>query len=93
LEQVSITIRNNNECYFTLNANQICAGDGSAFAIKFGTKTYDSCQGDSGGPLVVKENGKFYQTGIVSYGGDTCDGVGVYTNVASYLTWISTRMV
>ena len=74
LEQVSVTIRKNSECYFSLNANQICAGDGSQF-VNGGTKTYDSCQGDSGGPLAIKENNVFYLAGVVSYGGSTCDGI------------------
>ena len=47
----------------------------------------DTCQGDSGGPLVIKENNKFIQVGIVSWGRG-CGDVGVYTRVSNYIDWI-----
>ncbi|CAL1534715.1 unnamed protein product [Lymnaea stagnalis] len=56
-----------------------------------GAPGQDSCQGDSGGPLVCKESdGRFYQYGVVSAGLDGQCGVsvGLYTKVASFLTWI-----
>ena len=31
-------------------------------------------QGDSGGPLVLQQNGQYVLTGVVSYGGDVCNG-------------------
>ena len=92
--QVSIPIRKNKECLtagnYTLSSKQLCAGDGINFDKS--STSHDSCQGDSGGPLIIKENDFFYQVGIVSYGTSKCDGVGVYTNVASYLDWISLNM-
>jgi secreted trypsin-like serine protease len=52
----------------------------------------DSCQGDSGGPLVAlnSRDGKIYQLGIVSFGGNCGDPQfpGVYTMVSQYLNWI-----
>ena len=48
-----------------------------------------TCSNDSGGPL-ISDNGQLI--GIVSAGGRACadDGVpGVYTRVASYLSWIT----
>ncbi|CAL4156037.1 unnamed protein product, partial [Meganyctiphanes norvegica] len=51
----------------------------------------DSCQGDSGGPLVVKEDDKYIQVGIVSYGpacGDETNSA-IYARVSKVLDWIS----
>ncbi len=49
----------------------------------------DACGGDSGGPLIM---GSRRQVGIVSSGGDYCDGdpdrPGLYTRVSAYTGWI-----
>ncbi|XP_004401467.1 PREDICTED: coagulation factor XII [Odobenus rosmarus divergens] len=53
----------------------------------------DACQGDSGGPLVCEDEASESQLilrGIISWGSGCGDRYkpGVYTDVASYLTWI-----
>ncbi|XP_037709617.1 uncharacterized protein LOC119547020 [Drosophila subpulchrella] len=58
--------------------NRICAG----------STTGDTCGGDSGGPLTTEHNFRQTQIGIVSYGLQYCNGIGVYTCVTSYVDWI-----
>jgi len=71
-------------CEQSLSVNviskQLCAGS------LYG----DTCSGDSGGPLInpVDRYGRQAQFGIVSFGGRTCSGIGVYTDVTSYADWI-----
>lgn len=95
LQQVTVPLISNSACdamyhigsglsssEVLVPSDQICAG------YKAGNK--DSCQGDSGGPLVCQVNGRWYQTGIVSWG-DECalpNRPGVYTYVPNYYTWI-----
>ena len=87
LMQVQLTVLNQ-QCitkYNTDPARQICAGS-------MGTSSLvpkDTCDGDSGGPLMVQtSDGRWFIVGIVSYGDDPCDGLGVYTNVLYYYSWI-----
>lgn len=76
-----------------INEKHICAGD-----LKEGR---DTCRGDSGGPLVsftTYSNIKRYtQYGIVASGGIACNleqgYPGIYTNVLTYLPWITSNIV
>ena len=57
----------------------------------------DSCSGDSGGPLISRKGKEdpMYLKGIVSFGARRCGekGVpGVYTNMLTYMRWISKHM-
>ncbi|XP_063799665.1 transmembrane protease serine 4 isoform X2 [Pseudophryne corroboree] len=87
LQEVSITSIPNDVCnqeYFgQILDSMLCAG-----RLSGGT---DACQGDSGGPLVyLGQNTHWEQVGVVSWG-EGCGRpgkVGVYTRVASYLSWI-----
>ena len=49
-------------------------------------------QGDSGGPMSCSYDGKYYITGVVSWGSEDCQQKGypsVFTRVTSYLNWIN----
>nr|XP_016940585.1 acrosin isoform X2 [Drosophila suzukii] len=77
----------NNEFKVYHSSSQICAGS------PYG----DTCLGDSGGPLTTsitidQKTGLETQFGIVSYGKQTCDGLGVYTDVTSFVDWIQTTI-
>lgn len=73
--------------------NMMCAG------VPSGKKT--SCQGDSGGPLMVKrQDGKWMQVGVVSWGATSVNNAGeitcgveqtyaIYTRLSNYFDWIS----
>ncbi|XP_047994689.1 CLIP domain-containing serine protease HP8-like isoform X2 [Leguminivora glycinivorella] len=60
--------------------NKLCAGQ----------KGIGSCEGDSGGPLMLREEGRFVQYGVDSYGPTLCgaDFPTAYTDVTKYVKWI-----
>ena len=64
------------------------APNADEFTIKQDTK--GACTGDSGGPAFAKSNdGLLTQVGIASrVTTPGCLGIGVYTNISNYLTWI-----
>ncbi|XP_043861769.1 acrosin isoform X2 [Drosophila santomea] len=72
----------------TLSSTHICAGREE--------ERGDTCGGDSGGPLSTSfENSSMkveVQLGIVSAGTRECKGVGVYTDVTSYVDWIKSTI-
>ncbi|XP_037640636.1 complement C1r-A subcomponent-like isoform X2 [Sebastes umbrosus] len=69
-----------------LTNNMFCAG------VPEGGK--DSCQGDNGGPYALRDDGRFWAAGIVSWGVDCGQRgtYGVYTRVINYIDWINKTM-
>ncbi|XP_043955744.1 transmembrane protease serine 9-like, partial [Gambusia affinis] len=92
LMEVKIPVVGNRQCkcsgYGTaaITDNMICAG------LLQGGK--DSCQGDSGGPMVSKQNGRWIQSGIVSFGTGCAQPnyPGVYARVSQYESWIKAQI-
>ncbi|KAK2863626.1 hypothetical protein Q5P01_003159 [Channa striata] len=91
LREAEVTIVGNRQCkcdygFTNITDNMMCAG------LRAGGK--DTCQGDSGGPLVVKQNARWVQGGITSFG-KGC-GLpkypGVYTRVSQYQSWINSQI-
>ncbi|XP_067381037.1 transmembrane protease serine 9-like [Channa argus] len=91
LREAEVPIVGNRQCkcdygFISVTENMMCAG------LRAGGK--DTCQGDSGGPLVSKQNGRWIQGGITSFG-KGC-GLpkypGVYTRVSKYQSWINTQI-
>ncbi|XP_050085810.1 phenoloxidase-activating factor 2-like isoform X2 [Anopheles aquasalis] len=68
--------------------------DPTSFLCAGGELGKDACTGDGGSPLVCALNGRFYVVGLVSWGiGCGANGIpGVYVNVASYISWITSTI-
>ncbi|XP_067089328.1 serine protease 27-like isoform X2 [Osmerus mordax] len=88
LQEVDVPIVGNRQCNCnygvgSITDNMLCAG------LTAGGK--DSCQGDSGGPLVSKQDGRWIQSGVVSFGKGCALAKfpGVYARVSKYQTWIN----
>jgi uncharacterized protein (TIGR03382 family) len=91
LMQVDVPVVSNTICgqvdkYSNLTANMLCAG--------YAQGGKDSCSGDSGGPLFVTEGSGQALIGIVSNGYECAQPgyYGIYTRVANYGTWLSSKM-
>ncbi|KAK0072080.1 hypothetical protein PV325_011925, partial [Microctonus aethiopoides] len=94
LQQVQITVINQNECIkaysnfsVTIDENFICAGGSQ--------DKRDACKGDSGGPLMLQSNNTFYEIGIVSFGNIQCPSLtipGVYTAINRHLDFIISQL-
>uniref|UniRef100_A0A8D0D1Q9 Vitamin K-dependent protein C n=1 Tax=Sander lucioperca TaxID=283035 RepID=A0A8D0D1Q9_SANLU len=69
-----------------LTNNMFCAG------VPEGGQ--DSCLGDNGGPYALRDDGRFWAAGIVSWGVDCGKQgtYGVYTRVTNYMHWINKTM-
>lgn len=54
-----------------------------------------SLKGDSGGPLVAKQNNRWIQAGVVSFGEGCAQAgfPGVYARVSQYKSWIDSNVV
>jgi hypothetical protein len=65
--------------------SQLCAS---------GEDMMDSCNGDSGGPLVAKLYGKWFLSGLVSFGTSSCDSSlpAIYTRTSSFFNWLERTM-
>ncbi|XP_048018997.1 chymotrypsinogen A-like [Megalobrama amblycephala] len=100
LQEVMIPIVSNSDCDDAyegiITSNMICAG-----LLNQGRK--DACEYDSGGPMVSrnsgpmgsKNNSRWVQSGIVSFGIENCADPktpGVYTRVSRYQDWINSNI-
>ncbi|KAF3699726.1 Prostasin [Channa argus] len=88
LMEVEIPVVGNRQCNCnygvgSITSNMLCAG------LSAGGK--DSCQGDSGGPMVSKQNGRWIQSGVVSFGNGCAEPnfPGIYARVSQYQSWIN----
>nr|XP_046270610.1 transmembrane protease serine 9 [Scatophagus argus] len=91
LMEVEVPIVGNRQCNCdygvgSITDNMICAG------LRTGGR--DSCQGDSGGPMVSKQNGRWIQEGVVSFGNGCAlpNFPGVYARVSQYQSWINSQI-
>ncbi|KAM9745016.1 LOW QUALITY PROTEIN: serine protease 33-like [Menidia menidia] len=89
LQEVDVPVVSNSRCnsaYGIITGNMICAG------LTQGGK--DSCQGDSGGPLVSRNETRWVQSGVVSFGRGCAEPnfPGVYARVSQYQTWINSQI-
>uniref|UniRef100_A0A182T3C9 Peptidase S1 domain-containing protein n=1 Tax=Anopheles maculatus TaxID=74869 RepID=A0A182T3C9_9DIPT len=68
--------------------------DTTSFICAGGELGKDACTGDGGSPLVCALNGRWYVVGLVAWGiGCGANGIpGVYVNVASYNSWITSTI-
>uniref|UniRef100_UPI003AAD242F polyserase-2-like n=1 Tax=Centroberyx gerrardi TaxID=166262 RepID=UPI003AAD242F len=91
LQEVEVPIVGNRQCNCdygvgSITSNMICAG------LRAGGR--DSCQGDSGGPMMSKQDSRWIQSGIVSFGQGCAqpEFPGVYARVSQYQTWINSQI-
>uniref|UniRef100_A0A4W6DEG9 Peptidase S1 domain-containing protein n=1 Tax=Lates calcarifer TaxID=8187 RepID=A0A4W6DEG9_LATCA len=89
LQQVSVPVVSNSQCnkvYSVITDNMLCA------AVPEGGK--DSCQGDSGGPMVAKDDTRWIQGGVVSFGKGCAEAgfPGVYARVSQFEHWIRSQI-
>ncbi|EDO33274.1 predicted protein [Nematostella vectensis] len=63
---------------------------GRALCAGFERGGVDACQYDSGGPLACEERGRWYLTGVVSYGHECGNPhkYGLYADMATLNTWV-----
>ncbi len=68
-----------------------CGGDsGKKFTLFYIWKSFKLIKHPSGGPVMIEtSDGRWFIVGIVSFGDSPCDGLGVYTNVKAFYSWIN----
>lgn len=88
LQEVTLPVITNEVCVaallpYTVTYKEICMGKPEG--------GQDACQGDSGGPMFFQEDGKFVQTGVVSWGIQCAlpERYGVYARVSEEIEWIT----
>ncbi len=87
LQEASVQRISNSVCQFyypgQIYNNMLCAGIMPHGGV-------DACEGDGGGPLVCEFSGKWYLTGVTSWGHGCARPrkPGVYTKVFRYVYWI-----
>ncbi|KAL2077974.1 hypothetical protein ACEWY4_025659 [Coilia grayii] len=91
LQEVEVPVVGNRQCNClngvgSITENMICAG------VLNGGK--DTCQGDSGGPMMSKQEKRWVQSGIVSWGFGCArpELPGVYSRVSRFQSWISSEI-
>ncbi|XP_077482265.1 uncharacterized protein LOC144092954 [Stigmatopora argus] len=87
--EVEIRVVGNRQCDClnkegSVTDNMICA------RILEGGK--DTCQGDTGGPMVNKQDSKWIQSGIASFGCVLPNKPSVYARVSRYQSWINSQI-
>lgn len=90
LKEITVPLWQNSECEKTLRKHFGPRYSLPDTAICAGAEGRDACDGDGGGPLVCKQEGQWYQVGVISFG-IGCgrkNTPGVYTRVNMYHEWI-----
>nr|XP_040222106.2 phenoloxidase-activating factor 2-like [Anopheles coluzzii] len=96
-KEVDVPIVNSANCQTALRTTRLGGNfvlDTTSFLCAGGELGKDACTGDGGSPLVCALNNRWYVVGLVAWGiGCGANGIpGVYVNVASYITWITSTI-
>uniref|UniRef100_A0A182YG35 Uncharacterized protein n=1 Tax=Anopheles stephensi TaxID=30069 RepID=A0A182YG35_ANOST len=96
-KEVDVPIVSAANCQTALRTTRLGSSfvlDTTSFICAGGELGKDACTGDGGSPLVCSLNGRWYVVGLVAWGiGCGANGIpGVYVNVASYNSWITSTI-
>ncbi|XP_052888227.1 phenoloxidase-activating factor 2 [Anopheles moucheti] len=96
-KEVDVPVVSSDNCQTALRTTRLGGNfvlDATSFICAGGELGKDACTGDGGSPLVCALNGRWYVVGLVAWGiGCGANGIpGVYVNVASYITWITSTI-
>ncbi|XP_074053866.1 putative serine protease 45 isoform X2 [Macrotis lagotis] len=98
LQQAEITIMSNDDCdtayHDVSKVSSIVRIISDTMLCSYYSRGGDFCFGDYGGPLVCELNGRWFQTGIVSWtlGCSHKETPGVYTRISKYSNWIAREL-